>query len=89
MINGNDMAYPDIRSELLFSCPAIQIMALARSAMDSNRFAVIEGEIVQAILSLFKGAKIDKFPLALCCIISHDVSLLGRILFFFFLYLPF
>jgi hypothetical protein len=40
-------------------------MALAKSAMDNNLFAVIEGDIDQATLSLFKGASIDRLPLAL------------------------
>jgi hypothetical protein len=65
MINGNDMAYPEMRSELLLSCPAINIIAFAKSAIDNNLVAVIDGDIVHAILSFFKGARTDKLPFAL------------------------
>lgn len=65
MINGNAMAYPDIKSELLLSCPAINIIAFANNAIESNLFAVIDGEIVQANLSLLRGARMDRLPFAL------------------------
>lgn len=65
MTSGNAMAYPDIKSELLLSCPEINIIAFANSAIESNLFAVIDGEIVQASFSLLRGARIDRLPLAL------------------------
>lgn len=40
-------------------------MAFAKRAIDNNLVAVIDGDIVQATLSFFKGARIDKLPLAL------------------------
>lgn len=65
MINGSAMAYPDIKSELLLSCPAIKMMAFANRAIDSSLLAVIEGDMVQADLSLLRGARIERLPLAL------------------------
>lgn len=43
----------------------MKIIAFASKAIDNNRVAVIEGDIVQATRSFFKGASTDKFPLAL------------------------
>lgn len=65
MINGSAMAYPDIKSELLLSCPAMNIIAFANSAIESSLFAVIDGEIAHASLSLLRGARMDKLPFAL------------------------
>lgn len=65
MISGSAMAYPDIRSELLLSCPAIKMMALASKAMDSSLLAVMEGDMVHAALSLLRGARMEKLPFAL------------------------
>lgn len=43
----------------------MKMMAFANRAIDSSLLAVIEGDMVQADLSLLRGARIERLPLAL------------------------